>query len=410
MTDRRPPHPVAYLVLYLPFGAVSGYVAVTLGYLLRGGGVSVAAIAGLSGLFLLPNVWKVLWAPLIDTTLSARAWYVIGAGATALVFFAAGFVPIAPASAPVFALLSFVGGVSSSVAGMGAERLMAYSAPENQKGRAGGWSQAGNLGGAGLGGGAGLWISQHLAPWLGAAALGALSLACMSMLFAFQEGRHERGQPYLEILKHAGRDVLGLALRRIGMLACFICLLPMGTGAAAYLWGAVARDWGASADQVALITGALSGVAAMIGALAGGYLCDRMDRKGGYALFALALAACAVAMALGPRTPAAFMLFTMLYSLAVGGCYGAFGALTLEAIGQGAAATKYNLIASLANAPILTMTLVDSAAQTRWGSGGMLLTEAAAGVGAVAFFYAAVWISRDWSWTGLRRRIGLTPA
>jgi len=48
---------------------------------------------------------------------------------------------------------------------------------------------------------------------------------------------------------------------------------------------------------VALVLGAMSGVVSIVGALAGGYVCDRMDRKTAYGLFGLALAACALAMA-----------------------------------------------------------------------------------------------------------------
>ena len=47
--------------------------------------------------------------------------------------------------------------------------------PDDEKGRAGGWSQAGNLRGAGLGGGAGLWLAQHSGhPWISGAVLARL--------------------------------------------------------------------------------------------------------------------------------------------------------------------------------------------------------------------------------------------
>ena len=70
-----------------------------------------------------------------------------------------------------------------------------------------------------------------------------------------------------------------------GPLALLIVFLPIGTGAASNLWAAVADDWHATADTVALVTGALSGIISAAGCLAGGYLCDRLDRKTAYALF-----------------------------------------------------------------------------------------------------------------------------
>ena len=163
-------HPIAFLVLYLPFGASAGFGNVTLAYLLHQHGVGVPQVAGLIAMNLLPNTWKVLWAPVIDTTLSARRWYSIGIGVVALAFVTMAFTPLRPASMPFLDGMSFVLGVASSVAAMAAERFMAYGASETQKGRAGGWSQAGNLGGAGLGGGLGLWLAVHTghapaSPW-----------------------------------------------------------------------------------------------------------------------------------------------------------------------------------------------------------------------------------------------------
>ncbi len=148
----------------------------------------------------------------------------------------------------------------------------------------------------------------------------------------------------------------------------------------------------------------------MIGALAAGYICDRMDRKAAYAFAGVLGGLASVVMALAPHTPTAFLVFSSLYNLMTGASFAAFGALTLEAIGQGAAATKYNLIASVANVPILLTTLADGQAQKAFGSGGMLLTEAALAVGAAALYFAVARITRGWSWAGARRLAGLAPA
>ncbi|HEX4097935.1 MAG TPA: hypothetical protein VHX64_14515, partial [Caulobacteraceae bacterium] len=265
-----------------------------------------------------------------------------------------------------------------------------------------------NLGGNGLGGGLGLWLAVHTGHvWIASATLSGLSLLCILMTFGLRDPRRvASGEPYLQVLKDTGRDVLDMGMRRMGMLAIFVCLLPFGTGAASNLWPATAGDWGAGADEVALVGGLLSGVACIVGALFAGYVCDRMDRKAGYALFGVIGGLTAVAMALGPRSPISFMVFATAYNLVVGCCYGAFGALTLEAIGKGAAATKYNLIASVSNVPIMLMTLVDGQAQKAFGSGGMLLTEAACAFAGAGLYAAAVFGTRGWSWQGARRLVG----
>jgi hypothetical protein len=113
-----------------------------------------------------------------------------------------------------------------------------------------------------------------------------------------------------------------------------------------------------------------------------------MDRKTAYWVFGLAQGLCAVAMALAPRSQAMYVVFVILYWVITGFTYAAFSAVVLEAIGHGAAATKYNVFASLSNMPIAYMTLVDGWARTRWGTGAMLYTEALIGVAAIVLFIA----------------------
>jgi len=402
---RRPPHPLVWLVLYLPYGISNGYVTVTLAWLLSQAGASVAAVAGLAGLGLAPNTWKVLWAPVVDVSLTAKRWFVIANAATAGTLFAMGLLPIKISLLATFGALVLINSVAGTLTAIATNRMMAYDTTDADKGRAGGWSQAGNLGGVGLGGGAGLWIAQHSgAPWLAAAVLAGASFACCLALSPLRDPpRPEAGPSYTTVLIATGRDVWGLLQRRIGLLASFIMLLPIGSGAAQNLWAAVAKDWRASADQVALVGGVLSGLASIAGCIAGGYVCDRMDRKRAYLLFGAVMAAESLVMALGPRTPMAFMVMATLYNGICGLCYGAYSAVVLEAIGRGAAATKFNLISSISNVPLLVVTLVDGWAQGRFGSGGMLIGETLLGLAAIGLYAAVAWSTRGLTWDKLRR-------
>jgi PAT family beta-lactamase induction signal transducer AmpG len=388
LVETKVRHPSVFLVLLFPFGASSGFIVVTLGYILAHHGVSVAAIAALIAIGLVPQTWKFLWAPIVDTVLTRKTWYLIGTLLMGATIAAAGLVPIRAGSLPILTFLVVASSVASTINGMATESLAANTTDPKQKGRAAGWLQAGNLGGQGVGGGAALWIAQHSgSDALAMASLGALCAACCLALFFVGEGPRERthasyGQSVIAVVK----DVFSVAKSRTGFLAIVILVMPIGTGAAGNLWAAVAGDWHASADLVALVNGALGGVVAMIACLIGGYLCDVMDRKVAYALFGTLIALCAVAMALAPRTPLMFVTFTIAYGFILGLCYSAFCAVTLEAIGGGAAATKYNLLASLSNAPIACMTYIEGIAQTRYGSAGMLYTEAGVGVLATAVF------------------------
>ncbi|HLZ74456.1 MFS transporter [Phenylobacterium sp.] len=398
----KPPHPSVYLLLFMPYGAAGGYVTVTLAYMLTKAGASVAQVATLVALSILPSTYKVLWAPLADTTLTPKIWYRISVIVTVLGFLAFAVMPYTVALLPVFGVVIFAMNTTSTFSAMSVERLMAYDTPPSQKGRAGGWAQAGNLGGTGLGGGVGLVIAQHSShAWLPAITLALLSLGCMLGLRGLSDPAHEVQGGYLTVLKTAAKDVWSLMITRLGLLAAVLVLLPVGTGAASNLWAAIAGDWGASGDEVALIGGGLSGVVCIIGSVAGGYLCDRMDRKLAYLLFGLGTAAAAVAMAMGPRTALAFIVFATIYNLILGFVYGGFSAVALEAIGKGAAATKYNMLASLSNIPILAMTALDGWAQGRWGSGGMLVFEASLGVAGAVAFAVIVYSTRGLTWRGV---------
>lgn len=394
-------HPAAFLVLGSPFGVMSGYLTVALAWQLSKAGLSVEQVGTLVAVSFIPHTWKFLWAPVLDTTLRRRTWYLLGAVPSALGILASGMVPATPAGLPMLTAVVLASNVAVTFVAMAVEGLMAHSTAEDRKGRAAGWFQAGNLGGNGIGGGAGLWMAQVLPePWMAAAVLGAFcALCCTALLFVAEPpaaaAHAAPRRRYLHELVEVAKDLWRVARSRRGYLALLICFLPIGSGAASGLWSAVADDWHASANTVALATGVFSGIVSAAGCIAGGFLCDRMDRKAAYGVFGLLLAAVAIGMAVAPRTEAMYIAFTTAYSFVCGLCYAAFSAVVLEAIGRGAAATKYSVFASLSNMPIAYMTVVDAAGHTRWGVHGLLLADAGAGVLGLLLFAAIARLSRS---------------
>ena len=385
---RRPIHPWIFMVLILPFGMMSGYLTVAVAYLLTKAGVSVEHVAGLIAVSFVPHTWKFLWAPVADTTLGRKTWYMIACALSAAGFLAMGAFPATRAGFAAITVVVVVANVAVTFLGMSVESLMAYETPDDEKGRAAGWFQAGNLGGGGLGGGAGLWLAQHLAaPWMAGMVLGLVCLLCCVALFFIEEPMASHRHENLgKSLFHVVVDLWNTAKSRMGAIALILCFLPIGSGAAGGLWSAVADDWNASANTVALATGVVGGLVSAVGCVIGGWLCDRMNRKGAYALYGVLQALCAVGMAIAPRTETTYILFTMIYAFITGLTYAGFSAFVLEAMGLGAAATKYSLFASLSNMPIAYMTSIDGWAHGRWGAGGMLFTEAVMGaVGLVLF-------------------------
>ena len=399
MTERVLPgarlRPVLYLMLFVPMGITNGYAVVSLAYLLSQAGVSVGALAGFAGLSLFPQTWRAVWAPLVDATLSVRGWYLISAALTSVLVAATGFIPATRGNFVLIEWLACGFSLAATITTIAASSLMAHGTAEEEKGRAGGWSQAGNLGGTGLGGGLGLWLAQHAPAWMSGVSLGLICLATsLALLFLAEPSAAHRTRTLLGSLANVGRECWALLSSARGGLVFFLMLLPVGVGAAQNLWSAVANDWHASADAVALVNGVLGGVVAMVGCLIGGWVCDLMDRKTAYILFGLVIAVVAVAMAIAPRTQDMFVAFVLLYALLLGFCYAGFAAVVFETIGRGAAGTKSNLLSGISNVPLIYAGIFDGWAHDRWGASGLLYTDAVLGVIGAGIFVAAALIVR----------------
>jgi PAT family beta-lactamase induction signal transducer AmpG len=113
----RPSHPVAFLILFLPFGALFGYVSVALAYGLTRAGVSVGEVAALVALGLFPHTWKVLWAPIVDTTFTNKRWYLVSAVTTGLCLLATAGVPLNAKELPLLAALVLIFNITGTLWG-----------------------------------------------------------------------------------------------------------------------------------------------------------------------------------------------------------------------------------------------------------------------------------------------------
>ena len=398
-TPPRAPHPFLFLVLFIPFGAVPGFLTVALAYELSKKGISTGDIAVVVGISYVCLLLKWLWAPLVDTLFTRKIWYIGSTLVCGLGFWLAG--RAAMGEHPSLVLISAwltLSNFTATLLAMAVESLMAATIPDDRRGSAGGWSQAGNLGGQGLGGGLSLWLIEDrgLSEAQSGGALGLVCALCCLALFWVSDTKpllkvegHVEAAGHLGVsanLKAIGGDLWDLLRSRIGILALLICLLPIGTGSAQNLWSPIATEWHASAGVVAFVTGAMSGLISAAGCLAGGWLCDRMDRRTAYCVFGFLLVLTAVGMALCPRSSDQYVFWTSVYAFVVGLCYAAYCAVVLEAIGQTAAATKFSFLSAVSNTPIMAMTFVDGYAQSHLGTNGMLWTEAACGVAGIVVF------------------------
>jgi len=351
----------------------------------------MGAIATLAAATLMPSAWAFLFSPVVDTTLTSRKWYAIGAVCTALGLLAMSVVPLTSANLPLLGLVSMASNTAATFVSKASGRVMAYATPDQERGRVSGWWNAGALAGTGLGGGLGLFLAGRLsAPWMVGATLAAVCLLCALPILSIPEPPRLPARGVVGNAAFVVKDVWGMARSRMGFLALCLCFLPISSGAAANLWSAVASDWQAGLGSVALVTGVLGGMMMAAGALTGGWLCDRMNRKTAYVAFGLLQAGSALAMAVLPHTEWMFIVWTTAYAFVTGLTYAAFSAFALEAIGIGAAATKYAVLACASNATIILITKSDGWAYGRFGANGLLYFEAAAGLLGMALFLGVV--------------------
>jgi hypothetical protein len=173
-----------------------------------------------------------------------------------------------------------------------------------------------------------------------------------------------------------GRDLWGLILSTRGRLAIVLMASPIGVGAAGTLFPAIAPEWRVEPAVIATITGPGAAMVSALGCLMGGVLADRTDRLSAWLITGWLLVAAGAALALLPRTPPMFALGALAYDFTLGSCFGAFIAVVLEAIGQGAATSKFALVTAFGNVPLLYMAPLDGWAHDHWASVGMLIFEA----------------------------------
>ena len=395
-------HPIVFLLLYIPFGACNGFLTVTIVYLLGRAGVDPVDIAILVSLALLPQTLKFLYAPLVDLTFSRKKWFVFSSVTSAIGIAILGFVPANELGMPWLKILVIACNFSTALLSMAVESLMAHNTPPGELGRTSGWFQSGNLGGAGLGGGLALVIAENTTlQWLPGLVLAVIclltgiairythepeQLASPQNLIKHANKFVETFQSTKLALAHVFQDIWQVAKSRMGYLGLLVCFLPIGSGAAVVLFPLYASEWGADANDVAITSGVMNGLLSALGCVVGGYFCDRVDRKIAYCLFGLLMSASALIMAFAPHNLTMYYLFVMLYAFITGMGYAAFTAVTLEAIGKGAVATKYSIFASLSNTPIAYMGILNTHFFQEYGSNAGLYCEAAMGVIGILIF------------------------
>jgi len=367
---------VTFFFLLLPYGISTGFVSITLPFFLTRAGFSVASAAAIVALGVSANVWLFFWGPVVDLTLTPRRWYLLAVMVSAAALFLLGIVPFQQSVIALLTAMVFISQIAVTFVVLPMGALMAYTVPDDAKGRAAGWYQAGNLGGNGIGGGLGVWLGVHFAKELAGATLALAMIAAAFAIFFAADFHVVAGFGFRERMRLMGRDILAMLRSAIPLLTLVLITSPIGAGAMNNLWSAVAPDWHAGPQMVALVTGVLNGIVCALGCLLGGWVADRFGRWWSYFGFGVALAFAAIIMAFAPWTRTAYAIGVLVYAFFVGTSYAAYSAIVVHAIGRGVASTKYAICQSLGNIPVAYMTAFNGWVHDRYGGVWMLNGEA----------------------------------
>lgn len=285
-----------FTALYMSEGAPIGFLWWALPTKLRSAGLPLEQITTLTSLLVLPWAFKFLWSPLIDTLRSERwtfrSWILsmqLLMGLTLMPLFwldgASDFTLIA-----VFLLAHAVFAATQDVA---IDALCISVTMHHERGAINGWMQAGMLAGRALLGGGALVLSSHVGDTLVIVLLISLIWLPSLLLWTSKEppaalvrasAGGARGKEFLSLMK----ILLRQRITWFGLL--FAATAGAGFEAVGAVAGPFLLDRGATSSEVGWFFLLPVIVCMAGGALLGGYLADRFQRRHVVAVFLVFMA------------------------------------------------------------------------------------------------------------------------
>ena len=366
-------------VAYLPFGLFNGFVAAALPLLLTQRGMALDRVAGITFVVLLPSFLSFLLTPLVDCGLPRRVWAGLLASAAALCLASAVFgLDAAVASPHGRALLTAaltLGYLSVQMYGSTIGGMVPNLVDETRLAAAGMWLNIAYLGG--MAGGTLMVVAVTRLPRVGAAGVGALEMLLPPCILLF--ARHEERMPrrVAEAMRTVLRDLWIVVRQPRYALGFLVFLAPAATFVATNYFGGMGADFGALPGRTAWITGVGVAILSSAGAVLGGWLSARYDRRWLFVGAGVLSSIATLGMAFGPRLWWVFFAGVSLYALLGGVNYVAASALAFQLIGRDnpLSATLYAMLMAACNVAIETMVLSDGHAYRVAGAHGLLLTE-----------------------------------
>lgn len=386
------PRPWLFVLTGTTYGVVGQFTGLVMPYATEHAGKELGSIGWYNTLLFVPTFLLFLYAPIVDIGPRRKHWLVIVSvlGAACLI---ASFQMKLPEQIPEYLAFGFAAQLISGLVGSCSGGLMAASMPNELRGKAGGWYNIGNLSGGGAFAAIAIAMIGHdVDPRLiGVVVAVMMVLPALGALWIDEAPREHVA--VREVFRHTLSEVGGVLLSRSGLTGIALSLSPVGTAALANYFSGMSKPYGVDADTVALVTG-LGGVGLnALGALIGGYLCDRFNRRVLYLASGALTALCGVAMAVSPRGVPTYVIGVTTYALITGFCFAAFTAFVLETIGRSdrTAATKYSLFTAASNFAITYVGWIDTRFKESRGVEGVIASDAALNLIGVAVLALVFW-------------------
>ncbi|HEU4734005.1 MAG TPA: MFS transporter [Kofleriaceae bacterium] len=386
------PPPWLFVLTGMPYGVAASFAGSVMPYVTADAGIDVDAIGWYGTLLLVPPVVQFLYAPIVDIGPRRKHWLVLVSVISAVFLIASCLMPL-PGHTTAFLACAAAAQLIAGLVGSCNGGLMAASLPDQLRGKASGWYNVGNLSGGGLSATVViLMVGHHVAPAaIGTVLAAMMVLPALAALWIDEPARAPASAA--AVFSTMLRDVRHVLFSRTGITGIALCVSPVGTAALVNYFSGMSRPYGASANTVALVTGLGNVGLTALGALVGGYLCDRFNRRVIYLASGTLTAVCGIAMALSPRTELTYAAGVMTYALITGFCYSAFTATVLETIGRGgkAAATQYSLFTAAGNLAILYVGLIDTRFDRHHGVEGVITSDAVLNIAGVIVLGLVFW-------------------
>src|SRR5207244_11920044 len=107
--------PCVFYFLALPYAVRRGFVSITVPFILTRVGFSVSLAASIVAIGVSANLWRFLWGPVADLTLTARRWYLLGLGTSAATLLLLALLPLHQNAVAVLMTVVFVSQVAGTL-------------------------------------------------------------------------------------------------------------------------------------------------------------------------------------------------------------------------------------------------------------------------------------------------------